>query len=153
MSGITKSNAGIHVTRQPSGQEKQLLDDVLCLYQPNQATKHIRTMQRTPFPRLSEHSSSPRQHQEPVQRHAEAFRREHYRKYICQGRQFQYQYSMVLTNRALAQHTRLIDTTGNATQPHAKIRLQAPYPIQGRRLSNSKLSFYVQQLGTDLGAS
>lgn len=33
MSGITESNAGIHTTRQPSDQEKQLIDDVLCLYQ------------------------------------------------------------------------------------------------------------------------
>jgi hypothetical protein len=33
MSGITESNAGMQATRQPSGQEKQLIDDVLCLYQ------------------------------------------------------------------------------------------------------------------------
>jgi hypothetical protein len=33
MSGITESNAGVHAIRQPSNQEKQLIDDVLCLYQ------------------------------------------------------------------------------------------------------------------------
>ena len=33
MSGITESNAGIHATRQSSGREKQLIDDILCLYQ------------------------------------------------------------------------------------------------------------------------
>jgi hypothetical protein len=34
ISGVTESNAGIHATRQPSDQEKQLIDDdVLCLSQ------------------------------------------------------------------------------------------------------------------------
>jgi hypothetical protein len=43
ISSITESNTGIHATRQPSGQEKQLTDDVLYLYQPkpsHQAHSH-----------------------------------------------------------------------------------------------------------------
>jgi hypothetical protein len=33
MSGITESTAGTHATRQPSLQEKEVVDDILCLYQ------------------------------------------------------------------------------------------------------------------------
>jgi hypothetical protein len=43
ISSITESNTGIHATRHPSSQEKQLTDDVLCLYQPkpsHQAYSH-----------------------------------------------------------------------------------------------------------------
>ena len=33
MSGVTESGAGTHTTRQPNAQEKQIIDDILCLYQ------------------------------------------------------------------------------------------------------------------------
>ncbi|KAK5125998.1 hypothetical protein LTR85_011353 [Meristemomyces frigidus] len=33
MSGTTESSAGTHSTRQPSGQEQKLIDDILLLYQ------------------------------------------------------------------------------------------------------------------------
>lgn len=32
MSSITESSAGTHAARQPSGQEQQIIDDILCLY-------------------------------------------------------------------------------------------------------------------------
>jgi hypothetical protein len=60
---------------------------------------------------------------------------------------------MVLTNRALAcrmRHTRLIDTAGNAAQPHAKLRLQVPHPIQGERCREDcqlQVDIYVQNQG------
>jgi hypothetical protein len=33
MSGITESNAVTHATRQPTSSEKQIIDDIPCLYQ------------------------------------------------------------------------------------------------------------------------
>jgi hypothetical protein len=33
MSGITESTAGTHAAWQPGGQEQQIINDILCLYQ------------------------------------------------------------------------------------------------------------------------
>lgn len=74
MSGIAESTVGTHATRQPSGQEKQMIDDILCLYQlkpSHQAYSHYAENAVFHDPVSISRSG---QCQEPVQGHAKALR-------------------------------------------------------------------------------